>query len=191
MNSNGLRKSRLGLQSKVTTKNKQKMQKLLTKQFFIFLNKFSRPINPEDCIVMVSVNQGSAGGDAKMVTHYLTFFRVPTFCTVVWCPHNSGLCWQEAVERGIYNCSVYIMLMTKGWQQSEECQSESKMMFQRFKKDRVIVIPVKYPDFDVKYDVSEQQNWTKRFATIQDIDRADKNWMRRIYDSIHRNFTRL
>jgi len=84
------------------------------------------PVSPRDALAMVSFNAGSAGKEALDVTDFLNKHGKATFCTAAYCPQNPGGNWQVATNSGVANAKVLIMLITKGWMASEECQEESK-----------------------------------------------------------------
>ena len=74
-------------------------------------------VAPEDCLVMISFNDRTAGPDAEKLANYLTSKGFPTFCTRVYCQTMIGD-WREITEMGALTCKIYIVLITDGWQDS-------------------------------------------------------------------------
>eukprot|EP01083_Nonionella_stella_P101569 288064_1 len=82
--------------------------------------------------------------------------------------------------------------MTKGWQESHQCQDEAKAIYQRFKdkkKDKgVIFLPVIYEDYSIEYEKETNQVWTKMKlkTTQQTFQKTNEDWiwMEEIVNSI-------
>ena len=101
-----------------------------------------RPVPPNECLVMISFNHASAGPDAVELANFLTKLGYPTFCTDIFCGTQAGD-WREYTEAGAMHCQFYIPQMTKLWQESNECQYETKLIIKnRLAKKEVTVIPV-------------------------------------------------
>merc|ERR1740139_1260740 len=88
-------------------------------------------VPPKNCHVMVSFNDGASGQDAEDLANFLTANGRPTFCTRIYCPDNAGD-WRISTMTGVRYCTYYIPLMTNGWQKSKNCQSETKMVLNRY-----------------------------------------------------------
>uniref|UniRef100_A0A7S0FPQ5 TIR domain-containing protein n=1 Tax=Pyrodinium bahamense TaxID=73915 RepID=A0A7S0FPQ5_9DINO len=112
-------------------------------------------VEPSQCQVMVSFNDGTAGKEAVDVTKFLIGQGYPTFCTRVYCPDSGGgASWRKATITGVQTCSVFVTLMTNGWQKSKECIWETERAIDRNAKAELVIIPVKYTDFDEVYDMA-------------------------------------
>ena len=72
-----------------------------------------------------------------------------------------------------------MLSQTDGWQQSNECQDETGMIYFRRKHEGVTMIPVKCQTFSDAYDLESQQRWlSMKLATVQQIFVAsDEDWM--------------
>jgi hypothetical protein len=122
-------------------------------------------VEPGKCKLMVSFNDGSAGSDAGVFTNFLTDSGYPTFCTKVYCPGLVGN-WRDKCNMAAETCTIYIPLITNGWQLSPECQQETVIIKnRRASRDDVFVkvIPVWYMPiskhesaFDKKYDLGTE-----------------------------------
>jgi hypothetical protein len=154
-------------------------------------------VEPKECTVMVGFNDRSAGNDAKELTKRLNFFGIPTFCTADYFSNDrAGEDWQKATYKGVDTCQYFVALMTKGWQESFECQDEAKAIYQRFedKKDKgVIFLPVVYKDYSKEHEVKTKQQWTEmKLKTIQTVfkkDKEDDKWMGEIVNSINNSMS--
>jgi hypothetical protein len=114
-------------------------------------------VPPEGYKIMISFNDESAGPDAEELAKRLTQNGHPTFCTRLYCRNNAGN-WHHVTVKGVQDCKYYIPLMTKRWQQSNECQFETESILKRMAGRDVIIIPVYYECFDKDYD----KNTTKQ-----------------------------
>ena len=83
-----------------------------------------RPVPPNECLVMISFNDASAGPDAVELANFLTKLGYPTFCTGVFCGTQVGD-WREYTEAGAMHCQFYIPQMTKLWQESNANHQKS------------------------------------------------------------------
>jgi hypothetical protein len=92
--------------------------------------KNPNPVEPEDCEIMISFNNRTAGPDAERLANRLTSEGHRTFCTKVYC-HTMAGDWREITEMGALTCKIYIVLITDGWQDSGECQIERKRIPKR------------------------------------------------------------
>jgi hypothetical protein len=140
-------------------------------------------LTPGGCLIMISFNDASAGPDAEALAHFLTMNGSPTFCTRIYCPTNCGK-WSDATEKGAARCKIYIPLVTKGWQESHECQYETALIRQRFARKEVTIIPVYYTDFDEAYDEKEEgHNYKFKWNDVQSVYREEGDegeWMNTI-----------
>jgi len=109
-------------------------------------------VPPGNCQVMISFNDGSTGEEAKALARFLTENGYPTFCTGIYCQANQGN-RRGATELGVAKCQIYIPLVSKGWQMSNEIQYETRLIQQRLAKNEVTIIPVYCKDFDEAYDM--------------------------------------
>ena len=96
-------------------------------------------VAPEDCLIMISFNDGSAGENAEALARFLTKNDYPTFCTRIYCPANAGD-WRDVTLEGVKTCKLYIPLLTNGWQKSKECQWETRIIIKRIADQDVNVI---------------------------------------------------
>jgi len=134
-------------------------------------------VAPEDCLVMISFNDRTAGPDAEKLANYLTSKGFPTFCTRLYCPNNPGS-WRDATETGAVKCRYYIVLMTDGWQLSDECQIETSIIKNRLAKNNVTAIPVWYDSFDDEYDNRPRHFYRTLWNSIQGVFRGTgEEWM--------------
>ena len=76
---------------------------------------------------MVSFNNDSAGEDAEALTNFLTRNGVPTFCTRLFCRNMTGS-WRKITKQGAVSCVIYMVLLTKQWQESKECQASGSYL---------------------------------------------------------------
>ncbi|GFH61653.1 hypothetical protein CTEN210_18129 [Chaetoceros tenuissimus] len=138
-------------------------------------------IHPNDCKVMISFNNATAGEDAEKLCHFLNREKKQTFCTRVFCPNNMGD-WREYTETGANKCKVFIALMTDEWQKSGECQIETKIIKNRLARKRVVVIPVYYKCFDEDYDEDNNHFYRTSWASYQGIPCKEEDgiWMESI-----------
>jgi len=125
-------------------------------------------VAPEDCLVMISFNDATAGPDAEKLAKFLTSMGLPTFCTRVYCKTRAGD-WRDYTEAGAMKCKFYIPLMTNGWQRSNECQIETKHIKTRLANKEVTVIPIFYDSFDDKYDNQYGHYYRKTWNSIQSV----------------------
>ena len=128
-------------------------------------------VAPEDCLVMISFNDRTAGPDAEKLANYLTSKGFPTFCTRLYCPNNPGS-WRDATETGAVKCRYYIVLMTDGWQLSDECQIETSIIKNRLAKNNVTAIPVWYDSFDDEYDDRHRHFYRTLWNSMQSVFRG-------------------
>jgi hypothetical protein len=129
-------------------------------------------VEPEDCKIMISFNTKSAGPDAERLTNRLTSEGHPTFCTMVYCKNMFGD-WRDITEMGALTCKIYIVLMTRMWQDSGECQIETRHIKNRLGDNEVIVIPVWYDSFDKEYDNRRGHNYWKTWKSYQGVFMAN------------------
>jgi hypothetical protein len=94
---------------------------------------------PEECDVMISFNASTAGEDAVKLANFLTGHGFRVLCTNLHCPNNAGD-WRDVTEAGANNCRYFITLMTFGWQTSDECQKETRIVKNR-SSNYVTIIP--------------------------------------------------
>ena len=94
---------------------------------------------PEECDVMISFNSSTAGEDAIKLANFLTGYGFRVLCTNLHCPNNAGD-WRDVTEAGANNCRYFITLMTFGWQTSDECQKETRIVKNR-SSNYVTIIP--------------------------------------------------
>jgi hypothetical protein len=156
--------------------------------------KSGEPVKPAECVVMVGFNHGSAGDKAVLLTNLLCADGIPTFCTDVFCPRGRvGSNWQKHTTRGVKTCKYFVPLMTNGWQKSEECQDETNKVYQRYKHKEAEILPVRFPDFDTKYDDEQDHFWADNFSTMQqmfvndtndDVNDKENYWMHQVKVSI-------
>jgi hypothetical protein len=134
-------------------------------------------VAPEDCLVMISFNDATAGPDAEKLAKFLTSMGLPTFCTNLYCPNNPGD-WRKFTKVGAMKCRYYIPLLTYGWQKSPECQYETDIAENRRAMGGVTIIPVWYKSFDAKYDEEKGHYYkTGPWKSIQGVFKTDKEWM--------------
>ena len=134
-------------------------------------------VAPEDCLVMISFNDRTAGPDAEKLANYLTSKGFPTFCTRLYCPNHPGS-WRNATETGAVKCRYYIVLMTDGWQLSDECQIETSIIKNRLAKNNVTAIPVWYDSFDDEYDNRPRHFYRTLWNSMQSVFRGTgEEWM--------------
>eukprot|EP00961_Rhodomonas_salina_P185012 2498155-Rhodomonas_salina.1 len=138
-----------------------------------------------ECTAMVSFNDRSAGKDAQELAVFLTQNGIPTFCTRVYCPQNSGD-WRKVCEAGAATCALYIPLMTNGWQMSLECQAETVIAKNRAVDGNVTIFPVWYDCFDKVYDVKNMGHfyavtWKSFQACYR--ERGGSNWKQLVLDN--------
>ena len=147
----------------------------------LVLEQLELIINPYDCKVMVSFNDAASGQDAEDLANFLTANGCRTFCTRIYCPNNAGN-WRQFTTDGAIHCKYYVALMSNGWQQSNECQFETRIILNRTAPGDVIVIPVYYDDFDVAYDHDAKQYYKQSWGGIQSVfrERDDDAWMKRV-----------
>jgi len=136
-------------------------------------------VPPGNCQVMISFNDGSTGEEAKALARFLTENGYPTFCTGIYCQANQGN-RRGATELGVAKCQIYIPLVSKGWQMSNEIQYETRLIQQRLAKNEVTIIPVYCKDFDEAYDMentSKGHNYKFKWNDLQSVYRkkGDKN----------------
>ena len=112
------------------------------------------PIEPENCEIMISFNERTAGEEAENLARYLTSHGFRVFCTKTYCRNNAGN-WRDVTESGARHCRYYIALMTYGWQLSDECQKETAIVKNRAQTE-VTIIPVRFDSFDDEYDEDER-----------------------------------
>jgi len=139
--------------------------------------EMDKPINPEDCEVMVSFNDAASGQDAEDLANFLTAAGHPTFCTRIYCPDNCGS-WRQSTKDGAVHCQYYVALMSNGWQKSFECQFETEIIENRRPQKEVTVIPVYYCDFDDIYDIMERHHYKTTWNGIQSVKRNIDDWMK-------------
>jgi hypothetical protein len=108
-------------------------------------------VAPEDCLVMISFNDRTAGEVAKRLANYLTSNGRPAFCTGNYCATQAGN-WRRFTTVGANKCRYYVPLITFGWQDSDECQYETGIVLNRLAGGKVTIIPVWFDSFDEKYD---------------------------------------
>jgi hypothetical protein len=147
------------------------------------------PVKPEECVVMISFNEVSAGPDAEALAKILTIMGFPAFCTRIYCPNQVGD-WREITESGANSCKIYIPLMTRRWQESPECQYETKNFIKnRFAKNEVTVIPVWYDSFDVDYDNQPGHYYKTLWNSVQGVFKNDRNqdWIMAILNMLIRS----
>jgi len=140
------------------------------------------PVSPDKCTVMVGFNMASAGQDAEELTAYLNDSGIPTFCTAVWCNTQVGESWRNDTIQGVVACQIYVILMTNGWQKSNECVWETDRAINRHAKQEIKIIPVRYPDFD---DVYDQADSSRMFSdkigdSVQRVSRAQPDWKEQV-----------
>jgi len=70
-------------------------------------------------------------------------------------------------------------LVSNGWQQSNECRFDTRIILNRIAPGDAIVIPVYYYDFDVACDGDAEQYYRSSWGSIQSANRKrDTNhWM--------------
>lgn len=126
-------------------------------------------IAPKDCKVMISFNEATAGTLAVKLTNYLNQHGQKAFCTAVYCPAiGGGHVWRQVTNDGVATCRAYVMLMTDGWDKSDECQVESEMAYTRHvKKSLELLVPVRFESFSVHLE--DDKHWNLRLATMQHI----------------------
>jgi hypothetical protein len=112
------------------------------------------PVEPENCEIMISFNERTAGEEAENLARYLTSHGFRVFCTKTYCRNNAGN-WRDVTESGARHCRYYIALMTDGWQLSDECQKETAIVKNRAQTE-VTIIPVRFDSFDDEYDEDER-----------------------------------
>ena len=121
---------------------------------------------------MICFNDRTAGPDAERLTNRLTSEGRLTFCTRVYCQTMIGD-WREITEMGALTCKIYIVLITDGWQDSGECQIETRHIKNRLADNEVIVIPVWYDSFDKEYDNQRGHNYWKTWKSYQGVIMAN------------------
>jgi len=140
-------------------------------------------VAPEECQIMISFNDRSAGENAEALARFLTNKNFPTFCTRIFCPANVGD-WRDATEKGVKTCKIYIPLLTKGWQKSDECQYETRLIRNRFAARAVTIMPVYYEDFDEAYDdTTDGHGYKFKWNDLQSVFREkgdEDKWMNTI-----------
>lgn len=136
-------------------------------------------VAPDDCKAMVSFNDATAGLDAQTLANFLTDNGIPTFCTRIYCPGMAGN-WRDVTKTGANTCDFYIPLMTDGWQKSDECQFETKIVENRVADKEVTVIPVWFDSFDKTYDKKEKQFYWNTWKSFQACFRKDETWMDKV-----------
>ena len=139
---------------------------------------------PLECDVMISFNDGSAGGDARALCRLLNAEGVSTFCTGLYCPATgAGSNWAKDTARGIKTCKVLVMLMTEGWRVSPACNHEMEQAAQRMvdrKNTLHHLVPVVFPDFDKAKDKADKM-WLQRVGSgvqqIYTVKKSPDEWM--------------
>ena len=109
-------------------------------------------ISPEQCQVMISFHDSSAGREAEQLANLLNQNGIATFCTRLHWPQHIGEWRQNAVVKAVNHCKIYIPLMTNACQKSVECQDETRIARNLQVKDKLVVLPVRFEDFDDEYD---------------------------------------
>ncbi|GFH52660.1 hypothetical protein CTEN210_09136 [Chaetoceros tenuissimus] len=135
-------------------------------------------VDPENCNIMISFNNGSTGEDAEVLCNFLNSKGSKTFCTRVFCPNNMGD-WRTYTVTGANKCKILIALMTDGWQKSNEFQFEMDIIKNRFAKKEVTVIPVLYNSVDYYFDAEKKHFYRTTFGSYQGIPskEKDEDWM--------------
>ncbi len=140
-------------------------------------------ISPQDCDVMVSFNTASSGQQALMLAMYLYSHGIKVFCSNLCCPRMVGS-WRDAVVEAVINCKKYVPLMTKEWQQSNECQYETQIAEHRRAQKELEIIPVKFLDsFDDEYDAQPGHRYAVKWSYLQSVHKVaddSKDWMKAV-----------
>ena len=134
---------------------------------------------PDDCEVMVSFNQATAGEEAIALTEYLERHGVRTFCTAVWCPQGgAGANWRADTIKGVKQCKAYVPLMTDGWQDSNECEFETQRAVNRLAAKEISFVPVRFNSFSMEKDASNNMFIDMIGTSTQFIFKeSDPDWM--------------
>jgi len=132
-------------------------------------------VEPKNCYAMVSFNNAASGKEAEELANFLTKNGRPTFCTRIYCPENAGS-WRQITKVGAAQCKYYIPLLTNGWQKSNGCQFETKIAVNRHVKNKVVIIPVFFDDFDVEYDEVNLHYHKLTWEELQSVFRTRDEW---------------
>ena len=116
-----------------------------------------RPTAPGDCEVMVGFNNATGGEQAETLTRLLERSGFKTFCTRLYCTHaGAGKDWRKHTIIGVKTCTVFVPLMTDGWQKSNECIWETDRAITLNAQNKNIIVPVRFASFDAKKDADHK-----------------------------------
>jgi len=146
-------------------------------------------ISPEQCQVMISFNDSSAGREAEQLANLLNENGIATFCTRLYCPQHIGEWRQNAVVKAVNHCKIYIPLMTNAWQKSVECQDETRIARNLQVKDKLVVLPVRFEDFDDEYDRNHHFYCTSVWSSVQMVYKQNNpGWMKAVLKLVQKPY---
>jgi hypothetical protein len=141
-------------------------------------------VAPSECTVMVEFHQKSTCGDAANLTNYLNSRGISTSC--------NGMSLQDDTEDRVITCQYFVMLITKGYQESKEYQDKFNNNYQKFQdihNTNVTITAVIDEDCNKECEFSSN-HWLTRVklrSAQQVFKETSPNWMEEIESIISKS----